>query len=564
MNSLTAIFDYAKSNSLLRQGRVDRPASPPPNNDRDNNSPDHTAPVTTAGDDEDAKQGVFTNRDTGVPHDQTTDEEAAAARALADVHAASASTGIAAKTGGGGVTNTKSNKTVPLKKRATVKHSPPATSTKQTRVKKPRRAIPVNKDYIPEDEQPSSADVVGGRGGRSNHHPGNRPYWIKILESRYHYRTCQSDSGKTMIAQEIMNYVKNDCGGRFLNLDDKTKRWFVLPDAVVLDKIKQALRDKYVPFWAKNMDIPSVAPGSLSAEDYGAATALTVNQKKSPYDYHRSTKGSAATLHASFDDEVSDKPPPSSAAAAASRDVVNSNAGGNKLDFLLSASRMANIPPTAAIPTYDDILKYKIDTLPAFGRAVGDPRMSFSFPPASYSPAYVPSFGMGMFHSVHDPGLMASLGGGGLTGVSHGFGMGLNSGAPSLGGLSGGLPPPSTGLLNSFAMRSLDLERYLDPSQYGAASRSIDMMRSLTGGGMASIGSLGGLSSIGLSDAALEGGIGGEKGGSGESGESSSPGTSTAGATGRGAGKADWNAMFKKAISDRKKDEPSEGEKEGT
>lgn len=36
------------------------------------------------------------------------------------------------------------------------------------RPKKPRRAIPEKKDYIPEDEQPNPADVVGGRGGRSN------------------------------------------------------------------------------------------------------------------------------------------------------------------------------------------------------------------------------------------------------------------------------------------------------------------------------------------------------------------------------------------------------------
>ena len=36
---------------------------------------------------------------------------------------------------------------------------------KARRTRKPRRIIPDNKAYIPEDEQPKPADVVGGRGG---------------------------------------------------------------------------------------------------------------------------------------------------------------------------------------------------------------------------------------------------------------------------------------------------------------------------------------------------------------------------------------------------------------
>jgi hypothetical protein len=95
---------------------------------------------------------------------------------------------------------------------------------------------------------------------------------------------------------------------------------------------------------------------------------------------------------------------------------------------------------------------------------------------------------------------MTSLGapinfvGGPIDGIAHGFGMGGNSGAPSL-----GLPPQSAGLLNSFALRSADMEPYLNASQFGGTAKSIDMLRSLTGGGIASIGSLGGLS-IGFSD----------------------------------------------------------------
>ena len=292
-----------------------------------------------------------------------------------------------------------------------------------------------------------------------------------------------------MIAQDIFDYVRNETGGRFLNLDDKTKRWFVLPDAVVLDKIKQALRDKYVPFWAKNLDIPA-ASEDLNKTSAGIAGNASLTTTK------RSGSGSAKR---------------------------SSSKGGNKkepnkLDFLLSAGRLHEVPSTAAtaaLPTMDDALKCKIDTLPGFGGGVAiagqptgvfDSRLSFSLPPPGFGTpgAYIPSMGMGYFHSVQGPGMltsMTSLGApvafvsGPIDGVAHGFGMGGNSGAPSL-----GLAPQSAGLLNSFALRSADMERYLNPSQFGGGgAKSIDMLRSLTGGGMASYGSLGGLS-IGLSD----------------------------------------------------------------
>lgn len=115
-------------------------------------------------------------------------------------------------------------------------------SNSNRRSKKPRRAMPEMKDFLPDDEQdPSLADVVGGRGGRSNHHPGNRPYWVKILAARDLYRSCASDHAKTQIASRIKDHVQQTLGGRFLNLDDATKKWFLLPDSVILDKVRLPL-----------------------------------------------------------------------------------------------------------------------------------------------------------------------------------------------------------------------------------------------------------------------------------------------------------------------------------
>jgi hypothetical protein len=337
-------------------------------------------------------------------------------------------------------------------------------------------------------------------------------------------------------------------GGRFLNLDDSTKRWFILPDAVVLDKIKQALRDKYVPFWAKNMDIPSALPGPKSEQEYRTASAkYTSRVPKKP-----------SCEHSSEDESPSKKKKAARKSHKSSLEGAR-DTDSNKLDFLLSASRIHGATPAASIPTVDDILKCKIDTLPGFGGRtsfMAEPRMLYTFPPPmsadprlsfSLPPGYgATAMGMGIFHSIHDAGFMGSLGGGagayGGDGISsHGFGVGGNMGAPSLGEL--GLPPTSSpGLLNSFALRSMDLDKYiLNPSEYPSTARSIDVLRSLTGGGMTSIGSLSGLPSLGLSDAfGLPAG--------GES-LSQTPGE------GIRKTKTDWDKMYAKALSGINKEE---------
>ena len=119
--------------------------------------------------------------------------------------------------------------------------------------KRIRRPIPDKKEFIPETA-PMEMDVISGRGGRSNVHPGNRAYWIQVLCERPGYLACHpTDEAKNHIAQKVYNYVTKNQLGRFVQLDPGTKRWFVLPEKVALIKIKQALRDRHVPKWAENL-----------------------------------------------------------------------------------------------------------------------------------------------------------------------------------------------------------------------------------------------------------------------------------------------------------------------
>jgi len=304
---------------------------------------------------------------------------------------------------------------------------------KKGRIRKPRRIIPKDKEYIPVDEQPAPADVVGGRGGRSNHHPGNRPYWHLILENRTRYKNCRSDHDKAHIANEILMCVRQSYGGRFLNIDSVNKRWFALPDAVVLDKIKQALRDKYIPFWAK--------------------------------DSNKSVKSNETTLTRKAVGNLRHVPNPPGVAM----DTVNINANNiaipnNNLDFLFNspANRHGH---AAVVPTVEDILKVKVDQMPTFGDAAANghfpSRSSFGLNAyqSMFPNAWMASLGMGL--GMPMGGIPGAVGGGGTIGVSnvemsHGFGFGGNPGAPALPTAAMGGFSPSIGLLQSVDMKSLD------------------------------------------------------------------------------------------------------------
>eukprot|EP00980_Cylindrotheca_fusiformis_P023481 scaffold10507_cov128-Cylindrotheca_fusiformis.AAC.14 len=141
-------------------------------------------------------------------------------------------------------------------------------ATKAKRARKPRRQLPEKLDdlYIGEGESPTPLDVVGGRGGVSNNHRGNQRYWKRILAERPKYKSLgkKDNNTKTAIAQSIMDFV-TDTGGRFLQKHENG-RWIILPKKIVIDKIKQALRDKHVPDYARE-DSSAAAPGSPKRDE---------------------------------------------------------------------------------------------------------------------------------------------------------------------------------------------------------------------------------------------------------------------------------------------------------
>lgn len=85
-------------------------------------------------------------------------------------------------------------------------------------------------------------DVLSGRGGGTNSHPGNRVYRDLIMGHMARYETATKKE-KPDIARDIVQLVR-DKGGRFLRKDEKDGMWYDIGDDAARDKTSQALRHR--------------------------------------------------------------------------------------------------------------------------------------------------------------------------------------------------------------------------------------------------------------------------------------------------------------------------------
>jgi len=360
-----------------------------------------------------------------------------------------------------------------------------------------------------------------------------------------------------------------------LNIDSKTKRWFILPDAVVLDKIKQALRDKYVPYWARDLKIEDKVHSSIPApmrmatkpmnDDSGSSTLASNSFKSSsPWGGATAVSGNANVF------------PPAATLAALNAvranatmsnsfaNVNNPNSNSkNKLDFLFNSA--GRRPPTQnhMIPTIDDILKYRIDQMPMFSAAAANvpgPNIAAATFANSSVPLQSP-IGLSAYKSMFPTAMMASMGipgamGGistnlpnsGVTGdANHGFGVGGNPGAPALPTNTVGSFLPSLSILQSLDMKSFDSFMELQVTgmpamamgtqtfnaQNAQNAKTIDMLKSIVG---TSHGSSYSSSTMGTVMSSL----------------SKSPMPNIGAPPPMRSNKTDWNAMYNMALSNHK------------
>ena len=94
------------------------------------------------------------------------------------------------------------------------------------------------------DNGPTMLDVLLGRGGRSNHHPGNQEYLKLIYElvDQYTEELAQNRPLCREFTQSIVREIKG-WGGRFMKKIDNSDRWFEVDDKTARKKVGQKLRD---------------------------------------------------------------------------------------------------------------------------------------------------------------------------------------------------------------------------------------------------------------------------------------------------------------------------------
>lgn len=101
-------------------------------------------------------------------------------------------------------------------------------------------------------------DILCGRGGRSNHHVGNKRFRKVVSQMKASYKTIGSKTAKTELSRAIVDHV-HGYGGRFLKHQDKNNNsnachknstsYVVLSAAEARKKTSQALREAKIVKW---------------------------------------------------------------------------------------------------------------------------------------------------------------------------------------------------------------------------------------------------------------------------------------------------------------------------
>jgi hypothetical protein len=84
-------------------------------------------------------------------------------------------------------------------------------------------------------------DVLCGRGGATNHHPGNIKYRKLVADYQSEYLVAKKNA-KAVIARRIVAAIM-DSGGRFLKHNDQSDVWVEVPIKKATEKTSQALRE---------------------------------------------------------------------------------------------------------------------------------------------------------------------------------------------------------------------------------------------------------------------------------------------------------------------------------
>lgn len=120
---------------------------------------------------------------------------------------------------------------------------------------------------------PTHNDILYGRGGGTNHHPGNKRYrkWVEDRKVEY---VNSKRLDKPVVALDIVKKWRSQSPpGRFLKMDDKTGLWNDVGDKKAREKTSQALREK-APQIRRELEEAATGGGAYPAGEVSAVSSL--------------------------------------------------------------------------------------------------------------------------------------------------------------------------------------------------------------------------------------------------------------------------------------------------
>lgn len=97
-------------------------------------------------------------------------------------------------------------------------------------------------NFFPDGYEPTSKDILCGRGKGNLRHEGNQ-YFMKIIRANLQrYIDAPKRIDKSLVVSLIVSSLKDD-GYSFVRQDTKTRRWFQLSEPQVHEKTGHAIRD---------------------------------------------------------------------------------------------------------------------------------------------------------------------------------------------------------------------------------------------------------------------------------------------------------------------------------
>ena len=107
----------------------------------------------------------------------------------------------------------------------------------------PPREVPTQAEASHKVFEPHAHDVLCGRGGFANKHPGNIIFRRLVAANTERYRSCMVDH-KLLLSRSIVEVIRNQTPpGRFLMRLQESNVWMHVGDCKALQKTSQALRE---------------------------------------------------------------------------------------------------------------------------------------------------------------------------------------------------------------------------------------------------------------------------------------------------------------------------------